>query len=74
MDLWMKGFDAAIEHFGETRVLAQVFHSETMLAKCASGSASGNQFNAGVRKRLRKGHKAGFVEDGKERPLDFHHG
>jgi hypothetical protein len=73
VDFGVKRFDAAIEHFGKTGVLADVFDGEAGFAKGLGGAAGGDEFHAGSGEGLGEGHEAGFIGNGKQGAANFFH-
>ncbi len=61
MNLGMQGLDPAIHHFRETRVVGDLGHRQTRLAKQLGGTARGEQGNTTLVECLGKFQNASFV-------------
>jgi hypothetical protein len=66
MHLGVQGFDAAIEHFGETGDLGHFGHGQAFIGQQLGGAAGGQQLDAQGVQGLGEFNDAGFVGDGNE--------
>ena len=73
MDFRVQGFDAAIHHFGKAGVSAEVSDFDALLPQGFGGAAGGNDFDARPGQNVGKSGQAGFVENRKQRALNFYH-
>ncbi len=67
VDFGMEGLYAAIEHFGETGEIADVFDGEAGLAEGAGGAAGGDHLHAKSGQGPGKLHQAGLVCNAQQR-------
>jgi hypothetical protein len=68
----VQGLDAAVEHFRETGVIADLGHGQPGFAQHFGGAAGGQKLDALSRKALGEFEDAPFVGDGDQRLLDGH--
>ena len=66
MHAGVQGFDAAIQHLGETGHLGHLGHGQSVVGQQFGGAASGQQLDALGVQGLRQFEDAGFVGDGEQ--------
>jgi hypothetical protein len=59
----MERLDAAVEHFGETSQIGDVFHGQAGFAESAGGAASGDEANPVTGEGSGEFGETGFVGD-----------
>ena len=62
----VQGFDAAVQHLGETGEFGHFGHWQPVRGQQLGGAAGGNQPDAQCVQGLREGQQAGFVGDREE--------
>ena len=62
--LGVQGFNAAIQHLGETGELSHLGHGQTVVGQQFGGAARGDEFDTQRMQGLGKLKNAGFVGDG----------
>ena len=73
MHFRVQRLQAAVEHFREPGIIAQLDDRQAGLAQEPGGAAGGNQLHARCRECLREGNESCLVENGDERPPDSRH-
>ena len=71
MNLWVQGFDAAIQHFRKARVVGHFCDRQTVVSEQFGGAAGGQQLDAQRVQALGQFKKAGFVRDGEQGVHEF---
>ena len=74
VDFRMQRLHAAIEHFREAGVLADILDREARFAQGFGGAASGDQFHPRGDEGLGKWNQSGLVGNGEQRARELHHG
>ena len=73
VNLGMQRLDAAVEHLGETGIVAEFLRLDAGFAQCPGGAAGGDDLDAGTGEYLGEGNQVGLVGNGNERALNLGH-
>ena len=74
VDFGMKGFNAAVEHFGESGEFGNVFDGDARVAQEFGGAAGRDEFDAERGEFAGEISEAGLVGDAEDGAFDLRHG
>ena len=71
VNLGVERLDAAVEHFGESGEVGDVFHGDAGIAQQLGGASGGDEFDAESGELAGEFDEAGFVGDGEDGAVDL---